>query len=208
MVGIAVSRRSLRMTIETVGRVGPQCDHVYDLLIRAAVTGCAGTVRRTPDLCPVRNIMTGTTGNVIGTVAGTQLNAVSMVRMRGRPRTRVTGGAVAAGAEVLTDCQALKAAVCIVTTRAGVMGGFSRADQSVVMAAGAACRANSDKSAVIRRTTCVQGAPVVTVSGGAVARRCFVGLLVNQGAGTGVMSGGAGVMSCVSCAYQGVVMTA
>jgi hypothetical protein len=80
----------------------------------------------------------------------------------------MTGGAVAACNEALTDRQASEAAVRIVTAGTTVMGIGGCADQGIVMTEGAACRSNLHQRAVVRYVESVGDFPRARMASSAV----------------------------------------
>jgi len=88
MVDTAVSSRFIRMTVQTVGRVGAQGDGIDHLLPRTIMTGFTGTgpvggyiMFSAINLGPVRHDMTVTAGCAVRQVTGTQRNSMAMVVM-------------------------------------------------------------------------------------------------------------------------------
>lgn len=107
---------------------------------------------------------------------------VRCTRVHGLPGSGVARGTIAADSKVLTDRQALEAAVGAMTAGTGVVGIGCGTDQSVVVAAGASCRCDLNQGAVVRGNRCVGGIPGIRMAGGTVAAKSWdAGLQIRNG---------------------------
>jgi len=211
----------VRMTIQTVGRVGTKCDRIDNFLTRAVVTGITGTrtiggdvMFDTFDLGPGRNhvtVVTGLTRSLVGEVTGAQGHGMGVQRMDIFKPVDVTGHAVATGREGLADCIADPDAVGVMTGETIVMnlrvGCISQRRRSAVTTCTAEL-CNIHQASVIRGVGgIVNRLPRAGVTAGAVARRRFAGGQADQGAVSGIVTAGTGIVGIHCCTNQGVIVT-
>ena len=131
-----------------------------------------------------------TAGAVIGAARGHNTAVVRCGGMQCTPVGAVTGGAVAAGGEVLANRGASQAAVRIVTAGAAVVGVAGSTPQGVVMAVCTGSRCHLYQGAVIRGVGGMGRRPTVRMTGLTVAGRGLAGSRTDQAA-VGVMTLGA-----------------